>query len=79
MREINDHTQKLLTESPYVRQKFMSNLNTTSLAKYEQTVESYRDLFYREVIGKFDEPLLGPQCPLAQSVPRLRNGPGTRW
>jgi hypothetical protein len=56
MREINDHTQKLLAESPYVRQKFMSKLDTSS-QQIEQTVESYRD-FHTDVIGKFDDPVL---------------------
>ncbi|MCI0536712.1 MAG: dienelactone hydrolase family protein [Verrucomicrobiales bacterium] len=60
MREINDHTQKLLAESPYVRQKFMSKLDAGSVAKFEQTVESYRDFFYKDVIGKFDDAVLPP-------------------
>ena len=61
MREINDDTQKLLTESPYVRQKFMAKLDTSSLSKYEQTIEPYREFFYRDVIGKFDDPVLPPK------------------
>jgi dienelactone hydrolase len=60
MREINDHTQKILAESPYTRQRFMSGLDTKSSETYARTVESYRDFFYRGVIGKFDDPVLPP-------------------
>ena len=54
MHELDRHTQWLLSESPYVRQEFMKNLDTTSLDKYQKTVEWYRDFFCNEVIGRFD-------------------------
>lgn len=56
--EIDDHNQWLLVESPYVRQQFMSKLATSSLDKYAQSVEWYREFFRREVIGWFDDPRL---------------------
>lgn len=55
MHELDRHTQWLLSESPYVRQEFMKKLDTSSLEKYEKSVEWYRDFFYNEVIGRFDE------------------------
>jgi len=55
MHELDRHTQWLLSESPYVRQEFMKNLDTSSLDKYQKTVEWYRDFFYNEVIGRFDD------------------------
>jgi hypothetical protein len=58
--EIDRHNQRLLTESPYVRARFMSKLDTSSLARYEKSVEPYREFFAREVIGQFDDPLLPP-------------------
>jgi dienelactone hydrolase len=58
--EIDRHNQWLLNESPYVRAKFMSKLDTSSLEKYQQSVKWYRDYFAREVIGQFDDPLLPP-------------------
>jgi dienelactone hydrolase len=58
LHELDRHSQVLLAESPYTRQKFMSNLDTTSPEKFRQSAEQYRDFFYREVIGRFDEPLL---------------------
>ena len=57
---VND-TQRLLTDSPYVRQEFMKKLDTSSLEKYKETVEPYREVFAKEVIGRFEIPLLPPQ------------------
>jgi len=54
MHELDRHTQWLLSESPYVRQEFMKKLDTSSLEKYQKSVEWYRDFFYNEVIGRFD-------------------------
>jgi dienelactone hydrolase len=56
--EIDRHNQWLLTESPYVRSKFMSKLDTSSLEKYQKSVEPYREIFARDVIGQFDEKFL---------------------
>ncbi|MGD0746085.1 MAG: dienelactone hydrolase family protein [Verrucomicrobiota bacterium] len=56
--ELDRHNQRLLAESPYVRQKFMTNLDTTSPEKFRQSAEGYRDFFYRQVIGRFDDPVL---------------------
>jgi len=56
--EIDRHNQWLLRESEYVRAQFMKKLDTSSLEKYQKSVERYRDHFYNEVIGKFDQPLL---------------------
>jgi len=55
MHELDRHTQGLLSESPYVRQEFMKKLDTSSLDKYEKSIEWYRDFFSNEVIGRFDE------------------------
>ncbi len=51
--EIDRYNQWLLTESPYVRQEFMSKLDTSSLEAYAKSVESYRDFFRHEVIGHY--------------------------
>jgi dienelactone hydrolase len=58
--EIDRHNQWLLTESPYVRQAFMKNLDTSSPEKYATTSAQYRDFFYNEVIGRFDMKPLPP-------------------
>ncbi len=59
--EIERHTQRLLVESPALRQQFMSRLDTSSLEKYERSAKEYRRIFYDQVIGRFDQPLLSPR------------------
>ena len=58
MHELDRHSQWLLRESPYVRNQFFSRLDTSSLEKFEQTIEWYREFFHNEVIGRFDYELL---------------------
>jgi dienelactone hydrolase len=61
LHQMDAHNQWLLAESPYVRQEFMKNLDTTSLETFKKTVEPYREIFAKEVIGQFDDPLLEPK------------------
>jgi dienelactone hydrolase len=56
--ELDRFNQQVLAESPYVRQEFMKKLNYSSLEAYQQSVEEYREIFRKEVIGHFDRPLL---------------------
>jgi len=58
MHEIDRHNQLLLRKSPYVREEFFTNLDISSLEKFEQTIEWYREFFYDEVIGRFDDELM---------------------
>jgi dienelactone hydrolase len=58
LKELDRHNQQLLEESPYVREKFMGRLKTTSLKEYEKSVEEYREHFAKEIIGRFDHKLL---------------------
>ena len=58
LHELDRHNQLLLAESPYTRQQFMTNLDTTSPEAFRRSAERYRNFFYQEVIGRFDEPLL---------------------
>jgi dienelactone hydrolase len=60
MQEIDQHNQKLLLDSPYVRQDFMKDLDTSSLEKYQQSVERYREIFRDDVVGRFNEKPLPP-------------------
>lgn len=61
IQDMNDDTQWLLRESPFVRKDFMKNLDTSSVEKYAGSVEAYRDIFRHEVIGHFDQPLLAAE------------------
>ncbi|MBI4663588.1 MAG: dienelactone hydrolase family protein [Verrucomicrobia bacterium] len=60
MHEIDCHNQWLLTESSYVRAEFMKKLDTGALDKYAKSAEWYRQFFYDEVIGRFDDQPLPP-------------------
>lgn len=56
--QLLEHTQALMRESEYVREAFWAKADRSSVAKFEQSTESYRKHFYDEVIGRFDQPLL---------------------
>jgi dienelactone hydrolase len=56
--ELDRHSQWLLSESPYVREKFMAKLDTSSPERFRASDEEYRQFFYNDVIGHFDEPML---------------------
>ncbi len=59
MHELDRHNQQLLVESPYVRQKFMARLKTTSPLAFRETQKFYRNYFSEKVIGRFNDELLG--------------------
>ena len=46
-------TQNLLREGPYVRKAFFNRLDTSSLERFGETIEWYRDYFANEVVGRF--------------------------
>ncbi|MBL8809081.1 MAG: hypothetical protein JNM43_02790 [Planctomycetaceae bacterium] len=58
LKQIDRHNQALLREAHFVRKDFMSKLDVTSVEAYEKSVEQYRDIFRKDVIGEFDQPLL---------------------
>lgn len=60
IREIENFNQRLLARSPNKRKEFLSRLDVSSVEAHAKTVESYREFFREEVIGRFDEPLLPP-------------------
>jgi len=58
VKQIDRHNQALLRESHFVRKEFMAKLDTSSVEAYEKSVEDYRTIFRKDVIGEFDLPLL---------------------
>ncbi len=58
--ELDRHNQHLLERSPWVRRDFMKKLDTSSVEKYQQSVQWYRRFFYDEVIGRFEDKPLSP-------------------
>ncbi len=71
MHEIDRHSQALLTDSPFVRAEFMKKLDTSSAEKYEKSSAAYRQIFYDDVIGRFDEGMLpaNPRSRAAYETP----------
>jgi len=60
LQQIDRHNQALLQESAFVREQFMAELDTRSLAAFSQSQAAYRTLFRDQVVGAFDQPLLPP-------------------
>lgn len=61
LRQLDQFTQRLLIDSPAVRVEYMRGLDTSSPQKFEATSARYRELFARDVMGRFDQPLLPPR------------------
>ncbi|MDX1948785.1 MAG: hypothetical protein SFU86_25580 [Pirellulaceae bacterium] len=63
LNEIVLDTQLLLAESPYVRQQFLKKLtDCQGVEAYSKVVEEYREIFAKDVIGRFEIPLLDPNA-----------------
>ncbi len=60
LQELDQHTQRLLVNSPEVRREFMKNLDTKSPEAYAESSKSYRNYFAEEVVGRFEEKVLPP-------------------
>ncbi len=58
LKQIDRHNQALLREAHFVRKDFMSKLDMTSVEAYEKSSAAYREIFRKEVIGEFEQPLL---------------------
>jgi len=54
LQAMDRHNQWLLAESPYVRQAFFKDLDLSSLDRFQETIEPYRDRFRDDIIGSFD-------------------------
>ena len=68
--EIDEYTQFLLGESEYTRDAYWEKADRKSRdpAKFETSVEAYREYFYDEVIGRFEHPLASPRDPRTLQV-----------
>lgn len=73
MHELDRHNQWLLRESPYVRNEFMKDLDVNSVEKYEESIESYRQFFYDEVIGRVEDK------PMALNVRSRKSYDTPKW
>jgi len=64
--QLIEYTQHLVRRSEFVRRRFISRLDLTSLEAYERSTEPYRRIFWEEVIGRMPPPSepLAPQTRL---------------
>ena len=67
LQQLLEHTQSLLRDAEGVRDQLHKNVDLSSLEKYQESIKPYRETFYREVIGRFDRPLL-PANPRTRQV-----------
>jgi len=58
--ELVDFTQKLLRRSARVRDQVWAKADRSSLEKWGQTAEAYRDFVYDEMIGRLPKPTMEP-------------------
>jgi dienelactone hydrolase len=58
IQQLDRHNQLLLRESPFVRREFHSQRDLSSVEAYEKSSERYREIFRKDVIGEFAQPLL---------------------
>jgi len=56
--EIDRHNQQLLDQSAETRRLYFSKLDTSSMEKFQASIEPYRKKFASEVIGQFDDDLV---------------------
>lgn len=54
--ELLNHVELLVKESPKQREKFWRKADPSSVQKWEESTEFYRDYFWKEVIGKMPSP-----------------------
>lgn len=59
-RELDDHTQQVLTTCAFEREAFWKSLDYSSLEAYSKSIEKHRQFFRDKVIGWFNRPLLEP-------------------
>ncbi len=58
LHELDRYTQWLLGQGPQIRRQFMARLDTSSPEAFQRTSQEYRDILDRDVIGRFDDPVL---------------------
>lgn len=54
--ELLNHVELLIRESPKQREKFWCKADPSSVEKWEESTEFYRDYFWKEIIGKMPSP-----------------------
>lgn len=65
--ELDRHNQDVLVQSANIRRDYMKNLDISSLENYATAALDYREQFYVDVLGSFDEKAL-PQNPRTRKI-----------
>jgi dienelactone hydrolase len=65
--QLVNFTQQLLRRSEYERQKFWAKADNSSIEKWEQSTEWYRQYYWEEIIGKFP-PATEPMQPRTRVI-----------
>jgi dienelactone hydrolase len=58
--QLVEFNQRLLREAEYTRKNFWLDASAASLDSWKSSTEKYREIFYRDVIGRFDLDRLPP-------------------
>ena len=94
VKELESHVQHLVRNSEHVRDKWFPfkvapeladrtwsrdlRHKTLAQASFVQGAKEYREYFWNEVMGKFDEPLLPPNARTRKNLRLRRNGSGMK-
>lgn len=72
--EIDRHNQGLLAKSASARRQYFSELDNSTVEKFQATIEPYRNRFALDVIGRFDDKIIAanPRSRLIQETEDLR-------
>jgi cephalosporin-C deacetylase-like acetyl esterase len=66
--ELTEYTQRLMRLGPNVRDKFWANADQSSVEKWIQSAEFYRNFVWEEMIGKLPEPTMPPNVRTRQVI-----------
>lgn len=72
--QLVEHTQTLMYDSPFVRDKFWSKADAASLETWAESTKGYRNYFHDEVIGALPPPTLAlnPRSRLVYDEPEFK-------
>ncbi|MGE0609654.1 MAG: dienelactone hydrolase family protein [Pirellulales bacterium] len=66
--QLTEDTQHVMREGEFVRKALWAQADRSSIEKFVETSKPYREHFYNEVIGRFDDKLLPPNARTEQII-----------
>jgi dienelactone hydrolase len=69
-----NYTQRLIRQSPKLRQEFWAKFDTSTPARWKETSQFYRDYIWNEIIGRLPAPSLpiNPRTRMIYDTPKFR-------